>query len=139
MLKLNEVFSGVHFDVAFEDKVNLLSGVSGERKTFLFTVLDEYFVERGVSYCHFDSRFVGYTEEQLINLCTGRKIIIFDNADLYLTQNLLDFAIGTADTVIVSMRVYCRLKFNAYNFYAVRYNTVQLFEGNLMLCAKQVF
>lgn len=89
----------MRFDVAFEDKVTQFSGVLGEGKTFLFTVLDAYLAERGVSYCHFDSRVVGYTEEQLINLCTGRKIVIFDNADLYLTQDLLDFAIETADTV----------------------------------------
>lgn len=122
MLQLNEVFSGVHFDVSFEDKVNLFSGASGEGKTFLFTVLDEYLAERGVSYCHFDSRVVDYTEEQLIDLCTNKSVIIFDNADLYLTQNLLDFAIEMADTVIISMKLYCRLRFNSYNFYAVRYN-----------------
>lgn len=122
MLQLNEVFSGVRFDISFEDRVNLFSGVSGEGKTFLFTVLEEYLTETGVSYCHFDSRFADYTEEQLINLCTDRKIIIFDNADLYLTQNLLDFATETADTVIISMKLYCRLRFESYNFYAVNYS-----------------
>ena len=48
MLHLNEVFNKIHFDVLFIDKINLFSGLSGEGKTFLFMVLDEYLLESGV-------------------------------------------------------------------------------------------
>lgn len=126
MLQLNEIFSGVHFDVSFEDRVNLFSGVSGEGKTFLFTVLKEYLTETGVSYRHFDSTIADYTEEQLISLCVGRKVIIFDNADLYLTQSLLDFATETADKVIISMKLFLRLKFRPCGTYSVRYTENRL-------------
>ena len=129
MLQLNEVFSGVRFDVSFEDRVNLFSGVSGEGKTFLFTVLDEYFTESGVSYCHFDNMFFNYTEEQLISLCVGRKVIIFDNADLYLTQKLLDFAIETADTVIISMKNPYKLVMSNVGFYSLDYETDSLYTN----------
>lgn len=36
MIQFVEKFNDIVFDISFEDKINLLSGVSGEGKTFAF-------------------------------------------------------------------------------------------------------
>ena len=122
MLHLNEVFNKIHFDVLFIDKINLFSGLSGEGKTFLFMVLDEYLLESGVSYSHFDSRYTNYSEDQLISLCVNKDVVIFDNADLYLTQRILDYVFKNVDIFIISIKFYCRLRFDLFNFYAINYS-----------------
>lgn len=122
MIQFAETFGGVNFDVCIEDKVNLFSGLSGEGKTFLFKILKVYLKINGVSCICFNNTATDFSESTIKKICTGKKVIIFDNADLYLTQELLDYAIEIADTVIVSMKLYCRLRFDLYNFYAINYS-----------------
>ena len=50
MFELIRTFNGIDFDVRFENKVNLFSGLSGEGKTFLFTVLEDYFMLNDINY-----------------------------------------------------------------------------------------
>lgn len=126
MLSINSEFNGITFKVEFKDKINLFNGNSGEGKTFLFKMLDGYFEIEEVAYSHFDSRFANCTESQLISLCTSKSVIIFDNADLYLTQPLLDFAVKTADTVIISMKNPYELSMSGTGFYSLNYESHSL-------------
>ncbi len=131
MVCFNKTFNGIDFDVSFEDKVNLFSGMSGEGKTFLFTVLESYFINNDISYQYYNSSSLRFGINELISGCTGRSVIIFDNADLYLTQELLDYAVSQADTVIMSMKLYCKLRFDSFDFYAVKYS------GNSLIVRKE--
>ena len=126
MFELIRTFNGIDFDVRFENKVNLFSGLSGEGKTFLFTVLEDYFMLNDINYQYYNSDSLRFGIRELISGCDGKKIIIFDNADLYLTQELLDYAVNIADTLIISMKVYCKLKFTDYDLYEVNYNDNRL-------------
>ena len=129
MLQFTETLSGVYFDVLFEDRVNLFSGVSGEGKTFLFTVLKAYLAETGVSCIYLDNTATDFSEWAIKEACTDKSVIIFDNADLYLTQSLLDFAIETADTVIISMKNPYKLVMSNVGFYSLDYETDSLYTN----------
>lgn len=122
MLQLDEVFNGIHFDVCLEDRVNLFSGVSGEGKTFLFKTLKAHLKINGVSCIYFNNTATDFSEMAIKEACNNKEVIIFDNADLYLTQDILDYVTNISDTVIISMQLYCRLKFKSYRFYAVEYS-----------------
>ena len=106
MLHLDENFNGIHFDILFEDRINLFDGDSGEGKTFMFKMINTYLKVKGVSCIYLDNTATDFSEWTIKTACTDKSVIIFDNADLYLTQNLLDFATETADTVIISMKLY---------------------------------
>lgn len=122
MVCFNETFNDINFDISFEDKVNVFSGMSGEGKTFLFTVLESYFIDNDISYQYYNSSSLRFGVSELFSGCTGRSVIIFDNADLYLTRELLDYAISQSDTVIVSMKDFFRLGFTSFGRYLIEYD-----------------
>lgn len=126
MLQLNEVFSGVHFDVLFEDKVNLFSGVSGEGKTFMFKMIKTYLKVKGVFCFYICSEMLDLPLEIMKSACRGKSVIIFDNADLYLTQDLFDSVVKTADTIIISMKSPYKLVMSDVGFYSLNYEADNL-------------
>ena len=76
MFELIRTFNGIDFDVRFENKVNLFSGLSGEGKTFLFTVLEDYFMLNDINYQYYNSDSLRFGIRELISGCDGKKIII---------------------------------------------------------------
>lgn len=126
MLKLDEVFNGIHFNVSFEDKVNLFDGNSGEGKTFMFKMIKTYLKVKGVSCFYICSEMFDFPLETIKSICRGKSVVIFDNADLYLTQDLLDSVVKTADTIIINMKNPYNLVMSDVGFYSLNYDTDSL-------------
>ena len=95
MIQFTKEYSGIVFDIDIQDRISLFTGYSGTGKTFAFGAIQEYFVSNNIRTIYFDDRQMDYTADQLISLCDNKEVILLDNADLYLTQNLLDYLIDS--------------------------------------------
>lgn len=126
MLSINSEFSGITFKVEFKDKINLFNGNSGEGKTFMFKTLKTYLKFKGVSCLYVGNEMLDLSLEEMKLVCRGKSVIIFDKADLYLTQELLDTAIEIADTIIISMKIPYELGMSNIGFYSLHYEADSL-------------
>ena len=90
----------VHIDVTFEEGVSVLDGITGEGKTFLIKSIYEYCLSVGI-----DVLYISYEnslETDLIkSACCNKKIILFDNADLYMTDELFRYLKSLNDTIVI--------------------------------------
>lgn len=132
MLKVRTNYNDIECDILFEDKVNLFKGCSGEGKTFVFRIIKTYLKYNGVSCLFVGNEMMDLSEEELILLCRGKSVIIFDKADLYLTQRLLDYAVQEAETIIVSMKCFFGLNFCKLGMYTIDY------QGNSLSTKRRV-
>ena len=126
-MDINMKVSGIDFNLSLADNLILFTGLSGEGKTFMFKCLKEYLgTTEGINCVLFNSSAMQYPESAIKDICRGAKVVIFDNADLYLTQGVLDYAVNNADVVIVSMKLYFILNFNGFTMYTVDYKDKSL-------------
>jgi ABC-type ATPase involved in cell division len=91
MYNLQFEVRGLQYDLQFKDDICFLLDNSGTGKTFLFSVLRNYCYSNDISCKVLDYNVIGDSEEEIINSCKEhRDILIFDNADLYLSKNILE-------------------------------------------------
>ncbi len=126
MIKFIKEYSGIIFDVNIQDRINLFTGYSGTGKTFAFGAIQEYLKSNNVSTIYFDYRQVDYTTEQLISLCKNREVVILDNADLYITQELLDYLINSNKIIMCSIENRYKYRFKAFGTYDINYENTRL-------------
>lgn len=126
MIRFTKEYSGIVFDVDIQDRISLFTGYSGTGKTFAFGAIQEYLVSNSISTIYFDYRQMDYTVDQLISLCDNKEVIIFDNADLYLTQKLLDYTIDSNKTLLCSIKKPYKYRFRAFRKYEVDYENNKL-------------
>lgn len=62
-----------------------------------------------------------YTADQLISLCDNKEVILLDNADLYFTQDLLDYLIGSNKILLCSIKRPYQYRFRVFGKYEVEY------------------
>lgn len=135
IMNINMKVSGIDFDLSLEDNLILFTGLSGDGKTFMFKCLKEYLnITMGTNCVLFNSSAIQYPESAIKDICKCAKVVIFDNADLYLTQNVLDYAVSNVDIVIVSMKLYFTLNFNGFSMYTVDYkdNSLRVRKANMI-------
>lgn len=88
-LKIITNFDGIDIDVNITNKFGVLVGNSGTGKTLLMQVIILFCRKNEIKYMHCNYDTVNLTEEQIIDQCMNKEIILFDNADLYLTDNIV--------------------------------------------------
>lgn len=127
-MKMIADYSGISFDVVFEDsdKVCVFLSPSGTGKSFLFNVLTEHFKENGIGSVLVNSTLLGNLHNDVnaierVCLDADVKVVILDNADLYLTQDFLDALVSKGKTVIISLKDESDLSFSNFGFYRVKY------------------
>ena len=112
MIKFIHEYSRIVFDIDIQDRINLFTGYSGTGKTFTFGAIQEYLAPNNISTAYFDYRQMDCTVDQLISLC---------NADLYLTQALLDYIIDSNKTLLCSIKKPYKYRFRTFGKYTVNY------------------
>ena len=123
MLKVKRTSGGVDFDVDFIDEINVIKGASGTGKTFLFNMLSSYCISNKIPFAFIGYRFLASGDEGLIfSLCINKKIIILDNADLYLTPELFNKLRGLNATIILSKKHTFGLNMDDAHLYTVDYS-----------------
>jgi hypothetical protein len=113
IFEVSQKLGGTFVDVFLDQQVNILNGSSGEGKTYLFNLLISYCTVNSISAFFFSPAVLRGQDmqrgsEQLNNLvlsnCGRADILFLDNADLYLTYELLEELKKTAKIIVVSMK-----------------------------------
>jgi hypothetical protein len=103
-LRINEEISGTFVDLLIEHQVNAFLGGSGEGKSFLFsTLLPYYCYDRGIS-LHIVDYKVMLEPVDIAAACSAADIVCLDNADLYLTREILEKIKKTAKYILISIK-----------------------------------
>lgn len=88
-LDIKLFYNSANIDVTFINRLNILSGNSGTGKTFLYRALEHFCLINNIKYKYLDFRSAEDTQEQIINICSDKDVLLLDNADLYLTESIL--------------------------------------------------
>jgi hypothetical protein len=122
MFSLNQEISGTIFSIDFKDKINMIKGDSGTGKTYLFNVIYGYCSVNNIPCAYIDYKMVASNNEDLIfEHCKNKKLILLDNADLYLTSDLFNKLKNLDSTLIISKKTSFGLNMNDVHLYKVSY------------------
>ncbi|MDO5150613.1 MAG: hypothetical protein Q4D76_14680 [Oscillospiraceae bacterium] len=106
-MRINWVYNGlvdITLDINLDDTVAILLDDSGTGKTFMFKVLSSYCVINQIRCEKFDYSDEHRNLEYFRNTIGDAEIVLMDNADLYMTQELLDYLKNSGKQVIISIK-----------------------------------
>lgn len=104
MLKLNEKIGDTIVELNFEHKVNVLLDDSGTGKTFMFQLLCAYCSVNEIPHIYFDYKSAGFKKETFWEESKEKQFVFFDNADLYLSTELLSQLKELEATIVLSVK-----------------------------------
>jgi len=127
---LNDVVSGIKFNVRFIDKINIIEQDSGTGKSFMFDVIDAYCKKMGIPCLLFNYSTLEF-KDNLAEHIVGKSVILLDNADLYLDNSFLQLLEKQDCTVIISINSLVGLYTEDAGFYEVNYTAGSLITERL--------
>lgn len=123
----NYIFSGIKCNIIFENKVNILFDNSGTGKTFMFTILQSYLEEKEIKYILVDSRSsLMNNEELLLEGIDNSEVVLLDNADLYLSQVIINAIQAKGKLAIISLKSLSAYRLRGAGLYKVHYDKDEL-------------
>lgn len=113
----------IELNLNFEYKINILLDNSGTGKTYLMTILSNYFMKKGLTV-----KFINYTN--YYGKCIYKDIkdgmdcdiLFLDNADLYMNNEIFKEIIKSMGIVIVSLKdrfMLADIDSKLYGFYRI--------------------
>ena len=102
-MDINTIFNGINIKVKFNKGVTYLRGYSGMGKTLLLSAVELYCRNQGISCYLCDYHAQDLNTEQIYVTCSDMQVLLFDNADLYLTPDLLK-KLQNANYIIISKK-----------------------------------
>jgi ABC-type transporter Mla maintaining outer membrane lipid asymmetry ATPase subunit MlaF len=103
MYELNFSVRNLKYELIFKDRICYIIDDSGTGKTFLFSNLRNYCLNNNIDFTFIDYNYSNKSENDIISVCHNcSEIVIFDNADLYLTSNIINNI--TAKLVVASLK-----------------------------------
>lgn len=124
-MEINTQIFPIQIHANFTDKVCILFGDSGEGKTFFFTALHDYCDLNEVKLTHFSSMNMSDTDSML-QYAAGSDLIILDNADLYMSNELLKGFLKTSKLILISLKDLSRVGSISYGVYDTVYEGERL-------------
>lgn len=141
MFTINDCIGGILINANFKDKVCILKGGSGDGKTLLFSKLQFYYDDKGIPVALLNSSSFSNSEIlsirqgtcdidhiylKTLNASSGAKVILLDNADLYLTTDILNEMKTFGELIVISIKDFLKLQLdvNACGFYKVVYENM---------------
>lgn len=119
-------YSGIKIDCLFENKINMLSGYSGTGKTLLMKATELYCLNHNIKCKYCDFRCREMKTEQIEIMCAGAKVILLDNADLYLNNELLTRLSKMSEQIIICMKDTSSIDMYNVTEYLVNYENLEL-------------
>lgn len=101
-LCIDILFSGTHMIAEFQNKINLLVAGSGGGKTFLMKGIEEWCLQNNISCWRFNGDTADISLDNIKCICRSHQVLLFDNASLYMTNELMDWLKKTNKYVIIS-------------------------------------
>ena len=103
MQTIKATYSGLDVNVTIHHNT-LLFGDSGLGKTFLLTILSDYFLENDISYAHFDYNDIYFTLDEIKSIASNRDFVLMDSADLYMTPELFSYLKSLNNYKVISLK-----------------------------------
>lgn len=119
-------YSGTQIKVNIKSGVNILEGYSGTGKTFLMEGIVSYCKSNKISYSYIDYRDIDRGSDIIKASCRNKDIVMLDNADLYISNELLEGIKKTAKIIIISLKQIYMIDTSNCNFYYVTYENSQI-------------
>lgn len=130
MMKLDWTYEGdsnINLSINITDSVAILLDDSGTGKTFMFEMLESYFVAKGIAYKKFDYNSENEDTDWFIQGMRKANIVLLDNADLYMTKELFNYLKSSDKQVIMSIKHTEKLGFfENCGFYTINYENNNL-------------
>ena len=123
---INTIFNGITVNVELNNGVNLLSGNSGTGKTLLMQAIELYCLNEGISYTFGKSEFANYAPEQIVSICSNSDVVLLDNADLYITEDLLKEIKCGDKLIVISLKISNKISMKNVREYLVNYEKMYL-------------
>ena len=89
--------------LAQQVKLNILTGNSGSGKSMLLQALDLYCSRNDLNWVFCNYHQMNYAKEKLIDICSNKDVVLLDNADLYITEDILNRILKTSKMVVMSL------------------------------------
>lgn len=125
-MKISTIFNGISIEANFTGKLNVLEGNSGTGKTLLMKAIKLYCLSNNIQYRHLDYNNKNDTVEQLVSYCNKAQIITIDNADLFISDELLECLCKTAKLIVISLKQTQLISMDKTHTYIVHYENNHL-------------
>ncbi len=125
-LKVGLLYNGINIEADFNTKLNILAGYSGTGKTLLISAVDFYCLNNDISriLCNYNN--IGLSADKIKDICSDTDVVFLDNADLYLTDDILQSILQTAKIIIISMKDTSNISTSDADIYNVEYSNLNL-------------
>lgn len=103
MLRINEEINGILVDANFSKGLNCIDlGMSGTGKSFLLSLIKAYCLKNSIYFKSFD---YNSSTNDIISVLKGSEenisVIMLDNADLYMTKELVSVLRNYSNAVVI--------------------------------------
>jgi DNA replication protein DnaC len=119
-MKVSGVYKGIAVEADFKDHINILFGHSGTGKSFLFSVLSNFFRRQGLA-----CTYVNYGQvksiEGILKGIDNLDVLMLDNADLYMSREIFSILVNCRATVIMSIKSMKDVRRDKVGIYRVTY------------------
>ncbi len=91
----------LNVDISLSNKVCLLASDSGTGKTYAMSFVREYCIENDIRCTMVNYNDAEKSEDEIIRYCVDSDVVIFDDANLYLTSSIIDRVYQTSKIIVV--------------------------------------
>lgn len=108
-VKNHKLSNIVNVSISLNDKIYVFKGKSGTGKTFVSSILSGICRDKGLTYRYFNNTAKNDATGIISATASNKDIVFFDNADLYLTDEILENVKNTK-CILISMKNHYNLK-----------------------------
>ena len=102
-MKIEFTYSALPVKVEINEGVNYTLDDSGSGKTLFFTIFNDYCKTNNITCILCNSHNIN-TEEDIIDICRKYSVVLFDNADLYVTKHVIEELTKSCKYIILSLK-----------------------------------
>lgn len=120
-MNIKEYRGGVFFNASFEQGITVLNGYSGDGKSFLLSLIAGYCSDNNIDYLFVNSLHL-LSSDDIEKLSVTKKVLLLDNADLYMTKKLYKYLSCLPIITIISIKNKFFNNIKKVNNYCVLYD-----------------
>lgn len=125
-MTIKQQYNGIDVEAELNTGINLLSGNSGTGKTLLMQVVELYCLENRIKYTFLNYRNRENSIDQLSKLCEHSDVIIIDNADLFVTEQLISELKKGSKYILISLKDSTKIDEHNITEFIVHYENMKL-------------
>lgn len=125
-LIINEKIGNVFVNVNFIDKICNLTSNSGDGKSYLFNLLYMFYLDTDTKVVLINYTRIRDSEESIFSSCKDADVVLLDNADLYLTDSLVDKLLELNSMILFCARTEIARRFKGQHRYKIKFEGSKL-------------